>query len=339
MDLPFPVAQSAYVVHPTRGAVTVVDRGGSSSFAVKVAAGGPSSPRALAVDAAHAAGFLGLVDEPGRAPGRGPGALARVRLGRLAVERVVRLEGRPRDVVLTSDGGHVLVVVEASAGDADVLHVFGATTLDPLATAPLCADARDLELGPDRRVAIATCHASDELVLLDVSVTPPVPSRVPLGGRPPDAARWGPSAVRIVDGGHLAAVSASDARALVWFSLDERRALPDAATPLGAAPGAADVLPDGALLVPFADPDGIARVRPRRVDVEHAVRFPEAVCRAPRAARVAQDGRAYVLCAGNDRTPGSLVEVNPSTLAVRRRWATGVHASSVALGAPFVAGL
>jgi hypothetical protein len=54
-------------------------------------------------------------------------------------------------------------------------------------------------------------------------------------------------------------------------------------------------------------------------------------CRAPHAFGVAR-GRVFVVCEGDHKGPGTVLEVDPSSLATRRKWTVGVYPDGLAFG-------
>ena len=85
------------------------------------------------------------------------------------------------------------------------------------------------------------------------------------------------------------------------------------------------------IVLPLQAPDGIARVDIESGTVTARVGTTE-TCRAPHMARVARDGRVYVVCEGDHVTAGAVVQVDPMTLAIVRRWVTGVYPDAVGFG-------
>ena len=85
------------------------------------------------------------------------------------------------------------------------------------------------------------------------------------------------------------------------------------------------------VVVPLQGPDGIARVNVDTGAIEARVSTGDA-CRAPHVARVAKDGRVYVVCEGDHVGPGAVVAIDPATLAITKRWVVGVYPDGLVFG-------
>ena len=62
------------------------------------------------------------------------------------------------------------------------------------------------------------------------------------------------------------------------------------------------------------------------------VTFDRATCEAPHVVKRAKDGRVYVVCEGNHKDPGAVLEIDPDTLAVKKRWTVGVYPDGIGFG-------
>ncbi|MEO8801025.1 MAG: hypothetical protein ABI551_24245, partial [Polyangiaceae bacterium] len=85
-------------------------------------------------------------------------------------------------------------------------------------------------------------------------------------------------------------------------------------------------------IVPLQAPDGLARVDIATETVTAQVAFTKDQCEAPHAARKSSDGRVFVVCEGDHVKPGAVVEVDPTTLAVKARWVVGVYPDGIDFG-------
>ena len=86
------------------------------------------------------------------------------------------------------------------------------------------------------------------------------------------------------------------------------------------------------MLVPMQSPDGLARVDLDAAKVVRRTSFPRDVCALPHAVRVAKDARAYLVCEGDHRGPGTVLEIDPSTLEVKKKWTVGIYPDGLAFG-------
>jgi hypothetical protein len=108
--------------------------------------------------------------------------------------------------------------------------------------------------------------------------------------------------------------------------------LPERTMTLGARVMMPDFVDATTLVAPLQGPDGVARLDVETGAVGARVPFSPAVCQNPHAARRAKDGRVYVVCEGDHTAPGAIVEIDPRTLAVKRRWVVGVYPDGIAFG-------
>jgi hypothetical protein len=85
------------------------------------------------------------------------------------------------------------------------------------------------------------------------------------------------------------------------------------------------------IVVPLQGPDGIARLDLETGEVKARIAGGD-TCRAPHVARVARDGRLYVVCEGDHVAPGAVVQLDPTTLATVKRWSVGVYPDALGFG-------
>ena len=116
------------------------------------------------------------------------------------------------------------------------------------------------------------------------------------------------------------------------FDLDKRAFRSDSDVALGSRAFLPAFADDAAVLVPLQSPDGLARVRVDTRAVEAKVAYEKGECELPHAVRFAKDGRAYVVCEGDHTAPGAILEVDPKTLATKRRWVVGVYPDGIDFG-------
>jgi DNA-binding beta-propeller fold protein YncE len=115
------------------------------------------------------------------------------------------------------------------------------------------------------------------------------------------------------------------------FERDKKQVAGDRTISLGARVFMPAFVDARTIIAPMQGPDGLARV-----DVESGTVTARAqtsdTCRAPHVVKVAKDGRAYVVCEGDHVAPGAVVQIDPATLALVRRWSVGVYPDAVAFG-------
>ncbi|MEO6573304.1 MAG: hypothetical protein ABIP89_05670, partial [Polyangiaceae bacterium] len=66
--------------------------------------------------------------------------------------------------------------------------------------------------------------------------------------------------------------------------------------------------------------------------IEKRIAFTKDECQSPHVVRKAKDGRVYLVCEGDHTAPGSVVEIDPMTLAIKKRWVVGVYPDGIAFG-------
>jgi DNA-binding beta-propeller fold protein YncE len=358
-----PAARAAYVTDNGSDTISVIDRGSERVLhaPVDVDPGRHEAPHHLAIDPASGRLFVALAfpDAPPAAPAGGAsdphashgnaethGVLARLDLARLAVNEVREVDENPGDVVLTHDRAHVLVshfdmkraMNVASAGGSSAtmfaaLQLWDAATMTLVGSRPLCVAPHGVATTADDRTAIVACYGSDELAVVDLSTPALTTARYPLGASPgvPGVPTYGPySATLTPDGGRVvvADLEGMDVRV---FDRASKRFVDAATVSLGARAFMPAFVSASSIVVPLQGPDGIARVNIDTGAVEARVATTKD-CQAPHAARVDKSGRVFVVCEGDHVTPGAVVEVDPATLAVKKRWVVGVYPDGIAFG-------
>jgi len=346
-------ASAAYVTDNGSDTISIVDRDGARvvSRSVDVDPSAHEAPHHLAVDGdGHL--FVALAFPPddagqGKHAGHGSsdslGQLLRLDTGTLALGAAVDVDQNPGDVVLTHDHERVLVshfdmrraMENAKSGGSAAsmfarLSVFDAKTLRPLGARAVCVAPHGIAVTKDDREALVACYGSDEIAVVELDGAMEV-SHVPIGASAAalGAPRFGPYSVTLSPDGAVAVVAdleSADVRVLDIA----KRALGE---PI--AVGGRAMMPDFSgervALVPLQGPDGLARVDLDKGAVQERVAYGDE-CKSPHVVRVARDGRAYVVCEGDHRSPGAVLEVDRTTLATKRRWVVGVYPDGIAFG-------
>ncbi|MBK6460390.1 MAG: hypothetical protein IPF92_05200 [Myxococcales bacterium] len=275
-----------------------------------------------------------------------PGRLARLLPGSLTVRATRDVDENPGDVVVSHDGKSVLVthfdmkraMTVAAAGNASPatmfarLQVWSAASLELRAQRPLCVAPHGMALTRDDRTALVACYGSDELAAVDLT-SPTLPTaRYPLGGTPgvPGVPRYGPYSVTMV-GDDSALVASLEGNDLRVFDLRARAFVASRTVPMGAKVFMPAVQGTTVAYVPLQAPDSLARVDLAAGKVTAQVVKPIDECRAPHAFALAGD-RPFVVCEGDHKTPGTVLEIDPNTLATLRRWTVGVNPDGLLVG-------
>jgi hypothetical protein len=115
------------------------------------------------------------------------------------------------------------------------------------------------------------------------------------------------------------------------FDLRARAFVASRTVPMGAKVFMPAVQGTTVAYVPLQAPDSLARVDLTAGKVTVHVVKPIDECRAPHAFALAGD-RPFVVCEGDHKTPGTVLEVDPNTLATLRRWTVGVNPDGLLVG-------
>jgi DNA-binding beta-propeller fold protein YncE len=237
-----------------------------------------------------------------------------------------------RAAQLTGDIGArraALWVVDAPAGIAT-----GTASARSLS---VCAAPYAVAYGAEDARAFVTCTGEDSLAVVDLgalSVVTRVPVTAPQGGvSKPYAAAADPSRTRL-------AVSSTVARSVTLFGMSD-------VTPLwtrvfdAAAPGVPSGVPyfpawlsEAELLVPLQSPAGAAVLDAQTGSVLRAASYAAGECDSPRQASVLDDGRSFLLCAGDGFEPGVVAAVDSVTLALGARATVGAAPDRTAVLSP-----
>ena len=353
--VPIALASVAWVTNNGSDTLAAIDRDGTAVVmrSVDVDPSAHEAPHHLAADGAGHV-FVALAFPPADAPAQGKhsghggsdsiGELLRLDQRTLGIEKTHDVDQNPGDVVLTHDGRRVLVthfdmrraMREAKAGSATSkmyarLLVLDAATLDEIAARPVCVAPHGIAVSRDDRLAAIACYGSDEIALVDLS-TPSLPlAHVPIaaGAGVPGAPRFGPYSVVLAPDGRRAVVADMESDDVRVLDVRAREFDEGATVALGARAMMPDMVGPDTALVPLQGPDGLALVDVAKASIVRRVSF-GAECKNPHVARIAPDGRAYVVCEGDHVTPGAVIEVNRDSLAIVKRWVVGVYPDGIA---------
>jgi len=274
------------------------------------------------------------------------GALLRLEQRTLSVEASREVDQNPGDVVLTHDGTKVLVthfdmrraMQKAKAAGATSsmyarLIVLDAATLEIVGARDVCVAPHGIAVTRDDKTAAIACYGSDEVALVDISRPELFVTHVPIATSAgvPGAPRFGPYSVAIAPDGKRAIVADMESSDVRTLDLESRQFVADAVIAVGGRAMMPDFEPSGLALVPIQGPDGLALVDLAAQSVVRRVSYGQE-CPKPHVARVAPDGRAYVVCEGDHTSPGAVIEVDATSLETKRRWTVGVYPDGIAFG-------
>jgi len=201
----------------------------------------------------------------------------------------------------------------------------GAATLSLV---PTCVAPAAVALSGDGTRAYVACTGEDTLAVVD-TVGKAVTARIPAGALPANK----PYALTRSPAGTRLALSNQVAQTLVVFSTGDVPA-PLATLPTSGVPFFAGFHGESELLVPVQEPDGVMRVDLTTATIAQAVTYADDTCQNPSDAHFSADGRVFLVCEGNHYGPGSVVELDPSTLAIIARVDVGVYPDRLAVVEP-----
>lgn len=353
--VPIDVARAAYVTDNGSDEISVIDRDSEAvvSRPVDIDPTAHEAPHHLAVDPRAKRLFVALAFPPPPDDNAGPhashgnattsGKLARLELGTLAVQATVDVDENPGDVVLTHDASKVIVthfdmkraMLAAAAGKPPnamfaTLQVWDATTMKKLGSRAICVAPHGVAVTKDDKTAIVACYGSDEIAFVDLA-SPQLPtSRFVLGATEGllGAPKYGPYSAEISPDGSTVLVGDLESKDVRFFDMKTHKfGSPvdlSARAMIGAWLGSASVV------VPLQGPDGVVRIDGSTI--AKRVAFTKDQCEAPHVAKVASDGRVFVVCEGDHVHPGAVVEIDASTLAIKKRWVVGIYPDGIDFG-------
>jgi DNA-binding beta-propeller fold protein YncE len=354
-------ARAAYVTDNGSDTITVFDRDGDKVLHVPVDVDPArhEAPHHLAIDSVTGRLFAGLAFPELRASGgdkndphashgnaESHGELVRLDLNRLAVNQAREVDENPGDVVLTHDRSRVLVthfdmrraMDVASAGGTTskmfaALQVWDASAMTLVGSRPLCVAPHGVTTTRDDKTAFVACYGSDELAVVDLS-NPSLPTaRYPLGASPgaPGLPTYGPYSATLSPDERTVVVASLEGMDVRLFDREAKRFVGDRTVTLAARAFMPAFLDAKTIVVPLQGPDGIVRVDLEAGTITARVGTGE-TCPAPHVARVAKDGRLYVVCEGDHVNPGAVAQLDPATLMIVKKWTTGVYPDAVGFG-------
>ena len=357
--VPIPASRAAYVTDNGSDALSVLDRDGDrvSGVSVDIDPDRHEAPHHLAVDARSGAVFVALAFPAPAAASAGPhashgngddsGELARLDLATLHVAALRDVDPNPGDVILTHDLSRVLVthfdmkraMQAAMAGRPPnemfaALEVLDARTLAPVARRALCVAPHGVVTTKDDRTAIVACYGSDEIAVVDLTSPTLSSARYPLGSAQgvPGAPRYGPYSVTLSPDESLVLVADLEGESVRVLDMTTRKFVRELEIPLGARAFMPAFAAEHTAIVPLQAPDGLVRIDVLHAKIEARTSLDGQGCVAPHVVRIAKDRRAYVVCEGDHVKAGAVLEIDPVTLAVKKRWEVGVYPDGIAFG-------
>ena len=361
-----PPGGAAVVTNSGESSVTVVDLARSEVLAVFSIGVGPlarNGPHHLGIDLRRGQLYAPLsfpappiATGPHAAHGSAqvPGILVKRDLWSMRLLARADVDPNPGDMALSPDLGRVFVshfdlrrALEnpgSRAARLSNLVVLDAVDLRRQHSVPVCVAAHGMALAPDGRTAYLACFGDDAMGIVDLGdgTLAPAVSLVPIAGAAPADGRvvFGPYALVMSRDGRTLWAGCTEQPVLIPFDAQTRRWRGDAALRLLGRPYFPGFSADGRrMYVPMQNRDGLAVVAlGDQPTLERQATFAAEQCVLPHQAAIGPDGALYLLCEGVHTTtraePGTLLVLDPQTLAVRRTIAVGVFPDAIAfLGA------
>jgi DNA-binding beta-propeller fold protein YncE len=272
--------------------------------------------------------------------GKLPGWVQAIALDDFRAVGEVRIDPNPGEIALSDDGARLVVshfdlAAAALTGDIDTRRATLAL-VDPSAirsfdtpqpdTLLTCVAPHGIALArPDGATAFVACYGEDALGVVNLADVHAPVVRVPVGpgARTDGAPAYGPYGVALSPDGTRVAIGTKDSKEVRFFDV-RAGAMESLVVPaLGAAYVTAWSADGARLYVPTQDVDAISVVDAKTGASLTSRRF-DTSCVAPVDVALAPSGDAiYVVCEGTATTPGTLVTLDPTTLATRASVGTG----------------
>jgi YVTN family beta-propeller protein len=197
-----------------------------------------------------------------------------------------------------------------------------------VASLKTCVAPATVVYGADGTRAFVACTGEDAIGVVD-TVNQVVLSRVPAGSSPankPYALTRNPAGTRL-------AVSNQVSQRVVVFDTEDTP-VPQATAVVPGVPFYAAWLDDDQLLVPVQGPSGAVLVDATTGSVLASALYADVDCNNPSDARQLTDGRLFLTCEGDHYTSGTVVELDPTTLAIQAKISVGIYPDRLAVLEP-----
>lgn len=189
-----------------------------------------------------------------------------------------------------------------------------------------CAVPAAVAYGEDESRLFVACTGEDSLVVIDTKRAS-VLARVPAGEEPVNK----PYSLVVSPTGARLLLSNQVTRKVLEFAAQDTPVALSSTQAFEGIPYSAAYLSEQKYLVPLQSPSGAALIdAPSGTVLAHAA-YSDEDCLNPSEARVLAGGRMLLVCEGDHYGPGSLVELEPDTLEVRRQVAVGRYPDHLAI--------
>jgi YVTN family beta-propeller protein len=255
----------------------------------------------------------------------------------------VLVAASPNDITLSDDRtaiavAHYNTVLALKDTDdiderrATLAFIKPATGIAPgtaeLSSVTTCVAPATVVYSVDGSRAFVACTGEDSLGVVD-TVNLNVLSRVPAGSSPSNK----PYALTRNDAGTRLALSNEVAETVVVFDTQDTP-VPEVTAPVPGVPFFAAWVGDDRLVVPVQGPSGAVLVDATTGSILASAMYADADCNNPSDARVLTDGRLFLTCEGDHYTSGTVVELDPMTLAIEAKVSVGIYPDRLAVLEP-----
>ena len=350
-DLPAPKGTRAFVSNNGSDTISVLDLPGNEVVATVPVGRDPvgiDGPHHLAVDARGTVYVALQYPEPASLPGphaahassTRPGWVQMLDGADLHLLGQVQVEPNPGEIVLSPDGATLVVshfdlaaAVQGATPEAQKSSIaiidtrtFGTPDGPRVRFVKTCRATHGASISPDSRTAYVACYADDALAIVDLAAAEPTVTQISMGLRGPYSAVASPT-------GRWLAVGGTEGRETRLFDTTTRAPGKVAIVTPGASYFAAWSADEKTLWIPTQGPDAIVVANAETGDVLRQRRFEPGACDKPHEAELGPGAApsVYVVCEGDHVTPGSVLELDPTTLETRATIRVGVYPDRLAL--------
>ncbi|NUO49358.1 MAG: YncE family protein [Polyangiaceae bacterium] len=304
-------------------------------------------PHHITIDKARGVGFVALsypvIDGVGPHATHGgsaiPGYAQKIDLKDLSVMASVRVDPNPGDIVLSQDGSKLVVShfdrQRATKNPTDInaaratIAVIDPATMGQPQLIKTCVAPHGLALSPDGNTAYVACYGEDRLAIVDLTQPSAQPTLIDVGAGVVGfgAPSYGPYVAVLSPDGAWVIVCDTVSKDVRFFEVatgafDFTRTI----TTLG-APYFPAFTADNKLVIPTQQPDGLYIADLADNTNDQNITFATADCYRPHEVVIDQ-GRTFVVCEGDQVSPGSVTMLDED-YAVVTRTEVGVYPDSL----------
>ena len=255
----------------------------------------------------------------------------------------VRIDANPGDVVLSEDRKRLVVShfdlqralknpgnIDAQRSTLAVIdpdQVLPSGSPDPTLI-PLCIAAHGVTLSrPDGAIAYAACYGEDALALADLTNPKAPVKRIPVGASPGIGnPNYGPYAAVMSPDGKTIAVSNTASKDVRFFDVaSETFDLTKTIKTQGAPYFVAWTADSAKIYIPTQAPDALHFVDVTQNNLEISFRDMSGVCEKPHAAELSGLKQLFLVCEGDQTTPGDVVMLDPGSLMTMSSTKVGIY--------------